>query len=400
LPSNVHETPREQCSDFSLVTGGPLYQLWRRSRLCGDEMQWVRRRIIVMVLLAWVPLLLLSMAEGHAWGSAVALTFVKDLETHAKLLIALPLLIAGEVMVHKRLPFVVRQFLERGMIPDSARTRFDAALASAVRLRNSVIAELLLVLVVYLVGIGWIWRMQLTLDISSWYGASTGGSLQLSRAGWWAACVSLPIVQFLLLRWYFRLFIWGRFLWQVSRMKLNLVPTHADGMAGLHFLGHSRRAYTLLLLAQGAVLAGMVADRIFYTGATLASFKVELLTTVAVMLLVVLGPLLVFAPTLRATRRTGMEEFGALGQRYSGEFERKWFRGGAAPGEALVGTPDIRSLADLRNSFLVVKGIGGMPFTLMDVLELALITLAPVAPLLLTTFSVEQLLTQVLKVLF
>lgn len=397
--SGANEAVIDRLRDFSLVAGGPLYQLWRRSRLSGDEMQWVRRRTIFIALLAWVPLLLLSIAAGDAWGSRVALTFLRDLETHAKLLIAVPLLIGAEVMVHKRLPFVVQQFLDRGMIPDLARPQFNAVLASAMRLRNSVIAELLLILFVYLVGIPWIWRTQSTLDISSWYGISTGGSVQLSRAGWWAACVSLPIAQFLLVRWYYRLFIWGRFLWQVSRMKLNLVPTHPDGMAGLHFLAQSRRAFTLLLLAQGAVLSGMIADRILYTGATLLSFKVELLTTVAVMLLVVLGPLLVFVPTLRATRRRGLEEFGAVGQRYSGEFERKWFRGAAPPGEALVGSPDIQSLADLRNSFLVVKGIELAPFSLKNALELALITLAPVAPLLLTTFSVEQLLDQVLKVL-
>ena len=35
-----------------------------------------------------------------------------------------------------------------------------------------------------------------------------------------------------------------------------------------------------------------------------------------------------------------------------------------------------------------------------NVLELAVITLLPVAPLLLTTFSVEQLLDTVLRVLF
>jgi hypothetical protein len=330
----------------------------------------------------------------------VALTFLKDLETHAKLLVALPLLIAAEVTVHKRLPFVARQFLELGLIPEAMRTRFDAALTSARRLRDSVIGECALLLFVYLVGIPLIWRTQSTLHISSWYGVPVGTSVQLSRAGWWAACVSFPIVQFLLLRWYYRLFIWGRFLWQVSRMHLELVPTHADGMAGLHFLAQSGRAFALLLLAQGAVLAGMIADRILYTGAALLSFRVELLTTVAVMLLMVLGPLLSFVPVLRAIRRKGLEQFAAVGQRYSSEFERKWFRGGAAPAEALIGSSDIQSLADLRGSFLIVKGIEYAPFSLKTAVELALVTLAPVAPLLLTTFSASELLGQILKVLF
>jgi hypothetical protein len=56
--------------DFSLVLGGPLYQLWRRTRLAGDTLQLIRRRIVVLALLAWAPLLALSVAEGHAWGGS------------------------------------------------------------------------------------------------------------------------------------------------------------------------------------------------------------------------------------------------------------------------------------------------------------------------------------------
>ena len=60
-----------------------------------------------------------------------------------RLLIALPLLILAELVVHQRMRPVVRQFLERGLIPDAARAKFDAAIASAMRLRNSVTAEVL-----------------------------------------------------------------------------------------------------------------------------------------------------------------------------------------------------------------------------------------------------------------
>ena len=111
----------KQPPDFSLVLGGPLYQLWRRTRLAGDALQLLRRRIIVMALLAWAPLLLLSMAEGHAWGDSVRLPFLHDVEMHVRLLLALPLLIVAELVVHQRMRPVVGQFLERGLIPDAAR---------------------------------------------------------------------------------------------------------------------------------------------------------------------------------------------------------------------------------------------------------------------------------------
>jgi len=385
--------------NFSLVAGGPVYRLLRRTHLSGDEMQWTGRRMVVLALLSWVPLLLLSMVDGRAWGGAVAIPFLHDLEVHAKLLIAIPLLIAAEVTAHRRLLPIVRQFLERDLVPATERLRFDAAIASAMRLRNSVMAEVMLLAFVYLVGVLFIWRTQSTLDVSSWYADATNTGLHLSPAGWWAALVSLPLAQFLLVRWYYRLFIWGRFVWQVSRMKLNLMPTHPDGMAGLHFLGTSRRAYTELLAAQGVVLSGMIANRIFYDGAKLLDFKPELFGTVLFMVFAILGPLLAFAPVLRRTRRRGMEECGAFGQRYAREFDVKWFHGGASSSEPLMGSADIQSLADLRNSFVFIRDIELAPFTIKNVVSMAVTTLLPVAPLLLTMFSAEQLIERVLKVL-
>ena len=300
-------------ADFSLVLGGPLYQLWRRAHLAGDALQLLRRRIVVLTVLAWVPLLVLSVAEGHAWGTSVALPFLYDVELHVRLLLAMPLLIVAELVVHRRVGGVVQQFLERGLIPDAELPAFDAAIASAMRLRNSIWAEVLLIAFVYIVGVGLLWRTQIALDVASWHGAPVNGTWRPSMAGWWLGCVSLPMFQFLLLRWYFRLFIWARFLWQVSRLDLKLMPTHPDRCGGLGFLASVAYAFSPLLVAQGAVLAGMMANRIFYAGATLPQFKVELIGLVAVLVFVVLGPLLVFSPQLEAAKRAGLREHGVAG---------------------------------------------------------------------------------------
>ena len=155
-----------------------------------------------------------------------------------------------------------------------------------------------------------------------------------------------------------------------------------------------------MLLAQGVVLAGMMANRIFYAGATLPEFKVELIGLVAVMVFAILGPLLVFSPQLAAAKRGGLREYGTLAQRYVREFDHKWLRGGAPPDEPLVGSADIQSLADLGNSFEVVKDMRLVPFTLQTVLQLAVTTLLPVLPLTLTMISLEELLERLLKIVF
>jgi hypothetical protein len=393
------ESPPRNAHDFSVVLGGPLYQLVRRAHLSGETLDLLQRRIVVISLLAWLPLLVLSALSGQAWGRAVAVPFLLDVEVHARFLLTLPLLIVAELVVHRRMRPVISQFLERGLIAPASRVRFDAAVAAAQRLRNSVLAEALLVVLVYAVGL-FLWPHYGALNVATWYAVPTAGGRQLSPAGWWFVYVSLPLFQFILVRWYFRMFVWTRFLWQVAGCRLSLVPTHPDGVGGLGFLSGTVVAFAPLLAAHGTLLAAAIAARIFFAGAALPQFKVELIVVVAFLLLLVLGPLLLFTPHLAEARRIGLREYGALAQRYVREFDDKWLRGGAAPGEPLVGTADIQSLADLGNSFDLVRSMRLVPFTRNTVLELAVITLVPVTPLLLTMVSLEELLKRLLQVVF
>ncbi len=105
--------------DFSLILGGPLYQLLRRAHLSGDVAELVSRRVIVLALMAWLPLLALSIAEGRAWGDSVKLPFLLDVDVHARFLLALPLLIVAELVVHQRMRLVVGAFVKRGLVPDA-----------------------------------------------------------------------------------------------------------------------------------------------------------------------------------------------------------------------------------------------------------------------------------------
>jgi hypothetical protein len=386
--------------DFSLVLGGPLFQLFRKAHLAGDALELVRQRIIVISLFVWLPLLALSALEGQSLGGGIAVPFLLDVEVHVKFLLALPLLIAAELVVHERMRLVVRQFLERNLIPESTTPRFDAAIASAFRLRNSVLAEVLLIAFVYGVGILIVWRQYTALDTATWYATPSVEGSKLSLAGMWYGYISLPVFQFLLLRWYFRLFIWSRFLWQVSRIGLSLVPTHPDRIGGLGFLSNIVFAFTLLAVAHGALLAGNLANRIFYLGAALPEYKIEIAVVVIFLLCVVLGPLLVFSPQLAQAKRTGLREYGTLAERYVREFDAKWLRGGAPAGAPLVGSADIQSLADLANSFEVVRTMQLAPITRDALLRLVAATLVPVVPLLLTMMPLEELLKRLFGILF
>ena len=390
---------RRDPPDFSLVLGGPLYQLLRRARLADDALRLQRRRIVVIALLAWLPLLLLSTLGGHVLGG-VAVPFLMDVDVHVKFLVVIPLLVGAELVVHQRMRTVATTFRERKLIPENAEARLDAAIASAYRLRNSTLAEVLLIALVYTVGISIIWRQYLALDAATWYATPGAGGTSLTFAGMWYGYVSLPILQFLLLRWYYRIFIWSRLLWQVSRIELKLVPTHPDRVGGLGFLATTTYAFIPLLLAHGALVSGNIANQIFHTGATLTQYRLEVLLLVIFMVMLVVGPLTVFAPQLSRARRNGLREYGTLAQRYVREFDAKWLRSQELDDQTFLGSGDIQSLADLGNSYAVVQDMNVVPVTRHALVQLAAATVAPIVPLLLTLMPLEDLIKKLFGVLF
>jgi hypothetical protein len=112
---------------------------------------------------------------------------------------------------------------------------------------------------------------------------------------------------------------------------------------------------------------------------------------------VILGPLFLFAPSLARAKREGLGKYGTLGMRYARDFDRRWLGSGAQAHETPLGSSDIQSLADLGNSYATLNDMRVVPFGRATVLVLAIAVLAPVAPLLLTMISVDELLSQMLK---
>lgn len=384
--------------DFSLVLGGPLFQFLRRAHLSDDALTLVGKRLAIISLVCWLPLLVVSALQGRAFGGQ-GVPFLLDLELHVRFLIALPLLVVAELVVHVRMRNILEQFRERQLVPELERPRFAKAIEAAFRLRNSVLAEVVLIAIVYIVGIEVIFKHYTALNAETWSATPTPGGPVLSAAGIWYTYVSLPVFQFLLVRWYFRIFTWARFLWHVSRIELSLIPTHPDRLGGLGFLASTVNAFAPLAAAHGTVVAGQLANRIFHTGAQLMDFKAQAFALVATMILIVFGPLLVFSPQLARARRVGMREYGVLAQRYVRGFDAKWLRGNA-PEEELVGSGDIQSLNDLNGAFDMVRSMRLVLWTKEAIIQLALVTLAPLVPLALTMMPLEELLKQLFGILF
>lgn len=395
------ETPAvsiPEIQDFSLVLGGPLYQLYRRAHLSGDALELLLRRVLAIAAFTWLPLLLLSWFDGRAIGGGIKIPFLYDIEAHARFLVALPALVIAELVVHRRTGPVIRRFVERRIVVDKDLPKLTAAVDSALRARNSVALEVSLLVLVYTLGL-WLWRSDIAVGVATWYAVPEGEHLNLTLPGYWYAYVSIPIFQFILLRWYMRIALWFRLLWQVSKLNLHLTGAHPDRAGGIGFLGKSSYAFAPILFAEGTLMSGLIASRVVYQGQDLLSFKMEAAGTIFAMVLGILGPLVMFSWKMDLAKRKSSADYGLLANRYVFGFEEKWLRGSPPDIGELLGTGDVQSLADLGNSYLVVGEMRIVPFGIKDVGRLAAATAAPLVPLTLTIFSFEELVTRLFKVL-
>jgi hypothetical protein len=392
----IHESLQEP-PIFSLVLEGPLHRMLRWAHLSGSAPQLLSSLAAISILLCWLPLAVLSLVQAHLLGG-IKLSFARDIETHVRFLISLPLLILTEMLVRQRIRDVARNFVERKVVTPEELPKFYAALNSAARIHNSFVTEIALLVFVFTAGT-WVWRHQLAPDLASWYASSQGGQVHLTMAGYWLAFVSVPVFQFILLRWYLQFLTYFWVLFQVSRLKLYLPALHPDRPAGLAFVAEYTVAFAPLLFAQSAVFAAQIADRILYNGESLLASEMTIVGLVILPIAAVLAPLLSFTLQLIRAKRQGLAKYGAFASSYVLDFSEKWLEGRTTDEPALA-SGDIQSLADLGNSFAVARAMRPVPIGADDIVLLLVVTIVPFLPLLLTIMPLDKLLEQAVKLVF
>ena len=275
--------------DFSVCRGGPLYRSLAPLRSHGG----LARPGLAIALLTWVPLAVLTTLEG-ALTEGPRIPFWQSVGTHARFLLAIPLFFSAEAVFDGRIGDVLRRIVQIGLILPSDEPAFKKGLRQAIRSRDSRAIEVGLAILTAVA----LWsglRTDLPPDVSTWRHAADG---RLTLAGWWYSLVCLPIFQFLLWRWGWRLLIWTRLLWRLSRLNLQLIPTHPDTSGGLAVLGVAHVDLALLSFAGSAILSASYAEQILFAGVPLTSFAVSIAATVVGSTLTLIAPLMLFVPKL------------------------------------------------------------------------------------------------------
>jgi hypothetical protein len=370
--------------ELEFELGGPAYRLMQRVGIIKGTGPSVGRRSIAFLIITWLPLLLFTTFEGHAFGPTPRSAFLLDFASYARFFLAVPLIFVADMMVGPQMHNAGLRFLRSGLVGPESSAGFDAAVARVRRRRDAYLPEILF-LVVGLLAAWFVSVERMTgLESTSWHTTWVKGEFQLSLAALWYNFVATPLLQFFVLRWLWRLVIWTLFLWDVSRLRLNLVTTHTDMAGGIGFLGIAHVSLAIFPFAVGCVLCAELAFRICFEGLSppaLQSMMPLLIAYVVFVEFATFGPLLIFVPVLMRARRAGLRTYGLLVQQHNQLFQNKWIDGDRPVDESPLGNPDMSSLVDLGSSYTVIRQMNIIPVGRTQLVQVAVIACLPGLPL-------------------
>jgi hypothetical protein len=331
-------------------------------------------------------------------GSNTAGTFFSDVAVHARLLITVPLLILAEGDAIPWFDRVAHHFLASGLVGERDRPRYDHAIRSTRRLLEAKSAEFIAFLLAYAIVVLLVSNLDHD-DAPDWYWADPGLVYGLSAAGVWHAFVSVPLLMVLVFGWVWRLLLWWRFLGLMALLDLRIFPSHPDRAGGLRFVSVSIRGYRLIGLAISTLVAGTQIDFLHRYGHPAVRINESAVGVVAFVVLLAVGPLVVFLMRLRETRFAGMFSYGELGREAGVEFEKKWLDPTQKIAPSVLETNDFSAMADLNQVVGNVYQVNDVPFTLRDVTQLAVVSALPFLPVALMAEPIGDILQLLKKLL-
>ena len=378
--------------EISLVRGGPFYRIQQALGLIRPNHWNLGRRIAVLIAIGWLPLLLIT-AFSNPRGLA---SFLTDYRVYARMLIAVPALLLGEIFMESRFRAVLAHLRESDLLEAPDLAYMDGVVVTVRRLREAFLPELA---VLALLIVHTILSYKGLVDATLWLGQGTADNIRLTPAGWYAVVVSAPLFQFLLGLGLWNWLLWTIFAFKLSRRNLKVVATHPDEHGGLGFLGLTASAFAPVTFAATAVIGATWRYDILHHGAHLMDFKLPAMALVAIIAMIALGPLTVFVPVLATLRRRGILEYGVLGQIQSAEFHEKWIRQRKGHEAEFLDAPEISALNNFGQSYDRIKQLKPFPADKGSLYTLAAAIAIPALPVVIAQIPVAVVLSALFKAL-
>jgi hypothetical protein len=376
--------------DLSLFCGGPLYRLQVLLHLIKIPQWNLARRVTCLLAISWLPLVIMT-----AWLRPEQLSgLLKDYLVYSRVVIALPVLLIGQLLMEKRFRVVVEHVREAQLVSDEDQHRLDAVIATLTRLRDSALPETLIAILVFAEVV--IAGPSRLVTGPAWAGSGGAGAAHLTAAGWYYLLVCVLIYQFLVLLGFWKWFVWSYLLYRLSRMDLRLVATHPDLHGGLGFLGLAPVAFIPIAAAISIAVGAVWRYEILHTAASLASYLVSAIALVVLFFMFELGPLCFFIWKLSVLRQKAILEYGVLAQVQTTDFHSKWISHREDRWKELSEVPNVTMLADFDFVYSNIKRMQPLPVDRNTLIGLALAVLVPLLPAVLAEIPLRVLMKEII----
>ncbi|MFD2203472.1 hypothetical protein [Shivajiella indica] len=310
-----------------------------------------------------------------------------------RLLLAVPMFILSEKYVDKRILIIISQFLKNGMVNENNHNQFEQILQKFQRIAKKKRSEIVIILLVVVYGS---FRLVFNnFNITSWIFPFESNEHKLSWAGYWLVFISLPVFQFLIIRWMWRWILWLRLLLAISKSGILIFPPHPDKAGGLGFLGERPLVFGSFSLVLGVVYASILVNRILYLDFTLDQQIPFLIAFAAFSLIINIVPLIFFSELMRQTRLKYLHYYNSLGVDFIKDFEEKWLYQKKEKTESTA-----QQGLTLNLHYNNIYEMKTFPFDLKSMLASVILTILPLVPLLLFYIPFKELLEFTFGMLF
>ncbi len=386
------DTDQQSSEDFSLSEGGPFNDALVKMGLHNKH----GRLALVGLCITWVPLVIITAIEGTLYAGT-QLPFIKDVSMQARVLVAIPMLIMIKFAIDSKVMAVVKYLAEALMDQKERELILSTALLRGKKLTRSGLTEAVLLLIVIGATISFVkgGAYSTLEDGTSWMTSGEGGHQSLSVAGYWAFIISIPMFQFLFLRWLWRYFVWVLLLFRLSKARLNLLPTHADRAGGLGIIMLAQRSFSLIFAAGSIVISGQFIAQLLEHPDSFNSIRSGAIGYIVVCVVFMLIPLIFFTGKLYKTKNDGLLYLSNLGATLSRKFEREWINDLPIEKRIVEKHVDPSMVYDYSGIYESVQKLRTIPVTVRDVIGMAVVLFVPFIPILFIHFSVVELLQKI-----
>ncbi|HKQ69791.1 MAG TPA: hypothetical protein VJT73_10655 [Polyangiaceae bacterium] len=365
---------RPDANEASFLGAAPLFRLgcgnWNEGRKSSHLAS-----AVAFVALTWLPLLVLATCEGPAAAAA----FLLRTSDHLRMLVGGPSAILAAPVVGVVLGRVAHHFVEAGIVRPPQAASFLGLQKTVAAMSEGRFARVAALLIAY-------GGAMLHDANGDWTRSPTLATLLHSHAkDAWYLWISRPLLDFVLLRWLWRLVAWTTFLFRTSRLPLALSASHPDRAGGLGFLAQAQASFALVAFVFSVVWTAGWRDRLAAHLTTTDALKTSLPIFAVALMGLFVGPSIVFVPKLFVLKQRASLAYDRLGIAVCRRFEQRWLGDESERqpdgDEALLATSDISSLADLQTAVGTTRALFPFPTSKTALASLAVGIALPMVPL-------------------